>query len=52
MARNNKVNMPNSGAGLTRFSDEFNSRIQMGPGLFVILCIALAVVFMVLHATA
>ncbi|MFW6220798.1 MAG: preprotein translocase subunit Sec61beta [Nanoarchaeota archaeon] len=39
MARNNKISMPNSGAGLTRYFDEYKSNIQLKPMHVIILII-------------
>lgn len=45
MARDNKINMPSSSAGLTRYFDNFESKIMIGPEatVFIILAICLVV---------
>jgi len=44
--------LPPTGAGLIRYFDEDTQGIKMGPKVVVIAGIVLAVVFIVLHATA
>lgn len=45
MAKDNKINMPSSGAGLTKYFDNYESSIMVGPEatVFIILAIGLAV---------
>ena len=50
MARNNKVSMPTSTAGLTRFYDEYRSKIQFKPEHLVILIIVVVILHLMLHA--
>ena len=44
-----KVQMPSSSAGLTRYFDDYHSKIELKPLTVVILCIAVAVVIISLH---
>lgn len=50
MARNNKVSMPTSTAGLTRFYDEYRSKIQFKPEHLVIMIIVVVILHLMLHA--
>ncbi len=49
MARNNKVQMPSSGAGLTRYFEDYKSRIELKPGHVIILVAVILIVIIVLH---
>jgi preprotein translocase subunit Sec61beta len=49
MAKNNKVGLPSSGAGITRYFDEFKSKIQIKPISVVIILIFLALLILFLH---
>lgn len=49
MAKNNKVNMPSSTAGITRYFDEFKSRIHFSPGHVIVLCIVVMIILIALH---
>ncbi len=39
MAKDNKVNMPSSGAGLTRYFDGYSSNVMISPEATVIMII-------------
>ena len=45
----NKVNMPMSTAGLTRYFDDYKSKIQFKPGYIVIFTILIIILVMILH---
>jgi len=49
MARNNKVQMPSSGAGLTRYFEDYKSRIELKPGHVIILVAVILIVIIILH---
>ena len=49
MARNNKVGLPSSGAGLTRYFDDYKSSIQFKPGHIIIFVAIVAIIIMILH---
>lgn len=49
MARNNKVGMPSSGAGITRYFDDYKSKIEFKPGHIVILAIVIIIFSIILH---
>ena len=50
MARNDKVSMPSSTAGITRYFDEYKSKIEFSPGHIIILCIIVIIVLAILHS--
>ena len=50
MARNDKVSMPSSTAGITRYFDEYKSKIEFAPGHIIILAILVIIILAVLHA--
>lgn len=45
----NKVSMPSGMGGLTRYFDEYKSKISFKPGHIIILCIAVILIMIVLH---
>jgi preprotein translocase subunit Sec61beta len=49
MARNDKVMMPSSGAGLTRYFDEYKSKIELKPGHVIILIVVVIIIEVILH---
>lgn len=48
MARNKKINMPTSTAGITRYFDEYKSKIEFQPGHVIILCIIVIIIAILL----
>ncbi len=49
MARDNKIQMPSSGAGLTRYFDDYKSKIELKPGHVIILIAVVIVIEVILH---
>ena len=49
MARSNKVNLPSGMGGLTRYFDDYTSRVELKPGHIVILSIVVMVLIIILH---
>ncbi len=47
---NDKVNMPSGMGGLTRYFDEYKSKISLQPGHVVILAVLIIVIILLLHA--
>jgi preprotein translocase subunit Sec61beta len=45
-----KVTMPTSTAGITRYFDDYKSKIEFKPGHIIILCMVVIVVSIFLHA--
>ncbi len=49
MARDNKVQMPSSGGGLTRYFDDYKSKIELKPGHVIIMIVVVIVIEILLH---
>jgi len=45
----NKVSMPQSTGGLVRYFDEYKSKLQMKPGLIIVLVIVVIIISIFLH---
>ena len=48
MARNNKVNMPMSTAGITRYFDDYKSKVEFKPGHIIILVLIVIIIELLL----
>ncbi len=46
---NNKISMPSSTAGITRYFDEYKSKLRFKPGHIIILSIIVMVILIILH---
>jgi len=46
---NDKVQMPSSGAGLTRYFDEYKSKIELKPQHVVILIVLVIIIELILN---
>jgi len=51
MARSNKVNMPQSTAGITRYFDEYKGKFSIKPEVVIALIVVIAIIIIVLNAT-
>jgi preprotein translocase subunit Sec61beta len=51
MSRQDKIQMPSSGAGITRYFDDYKSKFQLKPGHVIILTVLIVIVVIVLHLT-
>ena len=49
MGRDNKVSMPTSTAGITRYFDDYKSKIEIKPGHVIILVIIVIIIEVLLH---
>lgn len=49
MARSNKVSMPSSMAGITRYFDDYKSKIEFKPGHIVVLIIVVIILEILLN---
>jgi len=49
MAKSNKVNMPMSGAGITRYFDDYKSTIEFKPGHIIFLAVVVMLIVLLLH---
>ena len=46
---NDKITMPSGTAGLTRYFDDYKSRIEIKPGHVIVLAVAVTLLIIVLH---
>ena len=49
MARDNKIRLPSGQGGLTRYFDEYSSRIEFSPGTVIVLAIVIMILIILLH---
>ncbi|MFH0875979.1 MAG: preprotein translocase subunit Sec61beta [archaeon] len=45
----NKVSMPSSGAGITRYFDDYKSKIEFKPGHIIVLAVVVILIVWLLH---
>ncbi len=50
MANDDRIRLPSSGAGLTRYFDEYKSKISFKPGHIIILVVIVIILVLMLHA--
>lgn len=44
-----KINLPSSGAGITRYFDEFKSKISLKPEVVIVIIALVVVLELILH---
>ncbi len=49
MAQDNKIRLPSGQGGLTRYFDEYKSKIELSPGAVVVLCIVVILLVILLN---
>lgn len=49
MAQDNKIRMPSGQGGLTRYFDEYKSKIEFSPMLIVIMAIVIMLIVILMH---
>lgn len=49
MARDNKIRMPSGQGGLTRYFDEYKSKIDFSPSFVIVLCVIVLFIILLLH---
>lgn len=49
---NDKVMMPSSSAGITRYFNDYKSKIEFSPGQIVVVCVVVLVITLLLHLYA
>ncbi|MCB9358513.1 preprotein translocase subunit Sec61beta [Candidatus Woesearchaeota archaeon] len=49
MAKDNRINMPMSGAGITRYFDESKSKFHIKPASVIIIIILVILIIIALH---
>lgn len=50
MSRQDRVTMPTSTAGITRYFDDYKSKVEIKPGHVIVMIIVIIVVEILLHA--
>lgn len=51
MAKDRKVNMPTSTAGLVRYFDDYKSKFELKPGHVIILSVVILILMILLHTS-
>jgi preprotein translocase subunit Sec61beta len=46
---NDKINMPSGQGGLTRYFDEYKSKVELSPAAVLILSIVMMIIIILLH---
>ena len=49
MSKDNKIQMPSSGAGITRYFDDYKSKIEFRPQHIIILVVIVIIIEILLH---
>ena len=49
MARDNKVRLPSSTAGITQYWDEVTTKVQIKPELVVGICLFVIILTLIIH---
>ena len=49
MSSKDRIGLPSSGAGLTRYFDDYKSKIQFKPGHIIIFTAVVVLIILVLH---
>ena len=45
-----KIRLPSGQGGLTRYFDEYKSKIELSPTVVIIICVAIIVLVLILHS--
>ena len=45
----NRISMPSSGAGLTRYFDDYKSKIEIKPGHVIVLAVLIMLIVIILQ---
>lgn len=49
MARKDQIQMPSSGAGITRYFDDYKSKLEIKPAHVIILAVLVILIVVFLH---
>lgn len=49
MGQKDKISMPSSGAGLTRYFDEYKSKLEFQPGHVIVLVVVVLIIVLILQ---
>lgn len=45
----NKIHLPSGMGGLTRYYDEYKSKIEIRPGHVIVICVVVLIIMIILH---
>ena len=49
MARDNKIRMPSGQGGLTRYFDEYKSKIEFSPNTVIVMAVVVMIIVLLFH---
>ena len=49
MSKDNKIRLPSGQGGLTRYFDEFRSRVEFSPAAVIVLCLVIIIIVILLN---
>ncbi|MFH1276401.1 MAG: preprotein translocase subunit Sec61beta [Candidatus Woesearchaeota archaeon] len=49
MSKDNKIRMPSGQGGLTRYFDEYSSKVEISPMSVVVIALAIMIIIIALH---
>ncbi len=49
MAQDNKIRLPSGQGGLTRYFDEYKSKVDFSPGAVIVMAVVIMLVVILLH---
>lgn len=49
MARDNKIRLPSGQGGLTRYFDEYSSKVEFSPAAVIVLAVVIMIILILLH---
>ncbi len=49
MAKDNKIRMPSGQGGLTRYFDEYKSKVEFSPATVIVMSIIIMIIVILLH---
>ncbi|MEK6901950.1 MAG: preprotein translocase subunit Sec61beta [Nanoarchaeota archaeon] len=49
MAQDNKIRLPSGQGGLTRYFDEYKSKIELSPGAVIVMCVVMIFLIILLN---
>lgn len=49
MAQDNKIRLPSGQGGLTRYFDEYKSKIEFSPATVIVMAVIIMVLVIILH---
>lgn len=49
MARDKRMRLPSGSGGLTRYFDEYKSKVQISPGQVIVLALVITIIIVLLH---